>query len=103
MTRRLPAAFAVLGWLLVAAGVVVFWFANRPDGSGWTAYTGSYEPLRPGEGGAYQSVLLLEGGWAVFWTGTHVVGAGLAVLGLLVLVGLVGWLLGRRSKPSSIP
>jgi len=33
----------------------------------------------------------------VLWTGTHLVGAGLLVLGLLVLAGLAGWLFGRRA------
>ena len=33
----------------------------------------------------------------MLWTGGHLVGAGLAVLGALVLAGVGGWLLGRRS------
>jgi hypothetical protein len=33
----------------------------------------------------------------VLWTGQHLLGAGLLVLGLLVLAGVGGWLLGRRT------
>jgi hypothetical protein len=33
----------------------------------------------------------------VLWTGTHLLGAALVVLGLLVLTAVGGWLVGRRS------
>jgi len=46
---RAPLLVGVLGWVLVAAGSTVFWVADRPGGAGWTAYTGSYEPLPAGD------------------------------------------------------
>ncbi|NYJ07888.1 hypothetical protein [Petropleomorpha daqingensis] len=91
MRRALPWLLAGAGVALLVAGVAVFWLANlRP--TGWTAYTADV-PLR-----AYQSSLTLsfEGG-TVLWTGQHLLGAGLAVLGLLLLAGTGGWLLGRRA------
>ncbi len=93
MRRAGPWLVGAAGVLLLAAGVVVFAAANRgePPDAGWTAYA----PLEPD---AYASRLTLTfDGWAVLWTGGHLVGAGLVVLGLLVLTGLGGWLLGRRS------
>ena len=92
MRRALPWLLAGAGAALVVAGVALFWLANlRP--TGWTAYTSAEEPLR-----AYQSSLTLsfEGG-GVLWTGQHLLGAGLAVLGLLLVAGSGGWLLGRRA------
>ncbi|MCZ2814598.1 hypothetical protein [Modestobacter sp. VKM Ac-2984] len=96
MRRAAPRAVLALGAALCALGVALFWRANQPgsptDG-GWAAYT----PLPAGT--AYQSSLTLsfdDDRWAVLWTAGHVVGAGLAVVGLLVLSGLAGWLLGRR-------
>jgi heme/copper-type cytochrome/quinol oxidase subunit 1 len=94
--RVLPGAVTVLGAALLTAGVVVFAVANRsgaPTDFGWTAYA----PLEPQV--AYQSELTLSFGdrWTVLWTGTHLLGAVLAVVGLLVLAGVAGWLLGRRS------
>jgi hypothetical protein len=94
MTRTSWAVGGV-GVLLLVAGVGVFAMANAPGAGdvGWAAYA----PLEPD---AYSSRLTLTfGDGAVLWTGQHAVGAGLAVLGLLVLVGLGGWLLGRRSAP----
>jgi len=90
--RALPWLLAGAGAALVLAGVAVFWRANLLP-SGWTAYTSSYQPLS-----AYQSTLTLsfEGG-TVLWTGQHLLGAGLVVLGLLVMAATGGWLLGRRS------
>ena len=38
-----------------------------------------------------------DGDWAVMWTRGHLLGAGLVVLGLLVLVGVGGWWIGRRA------
>ena len=83
-----------LGVVLLVGGVVVFWIANSA-GFGWTAYTAGYAPL---ESGAYESDLQLTfSHGSVLWTWQHALGAGLAVLGLLVLVGVGGWLVGRRS------
>jgi heme/copper-type cytochrome/quinol oxidase subunit 1 len=82
-----------VGVLLLVAGVGVFALANAAGAGdvGWAAYA----PLEPD---AYSSQLTLTfSDGAVLWTGQHAVGAGLVVLGLLVLVGLGGWLLGRRS------
>jgi hypothetical protein len=87
-----PVLVAVAAWLLVAAGVATFWAATRRGGPGWTAYTGSYAPLEPGE--PVPVLFLGEGG--VLWTSMHLVGAALVVLGLLVLAALGGWWLGRR-------
>ncbi|SDX61162.1 hypothetical protein SAMN05661080_00575 [Modestobacter sp. DSM 44400] len=60
-------------------------------------------PLQPE--GAYESRLQLSFAdrWTVLWTGGHLVGAGLLVLGLLVVVGLAGWLLGQRSGRRCAP
>jgi glyoxylase-like metal-dependent hydrolase (beta-lactamase superfamily II) len=97
MNRAAPALLATLGGLLVVVGVAVFWRTNTRD-AGWTAYTGSYAPLVPADS-AYESRLTLsfDGGWTVLWTGGHLAGAGLVVLGLLLLTGIAGWWLGRRS------
>ena len=101
--RRAPVLVGALGWVLMAAGITAFWLANRPGEAGWTAYTGSYEPLQPGGSSAYESVLLLSDGWTVLWTGTTLLGAALLVLGLVVLAGLAGWLIGRRAgRPSDL-
>jgi hypothetical protein len=94
--RELPAFAAALGVALVVAGSVVFAVANRsPADLGWT----SYAPLRPRAGGAYGSDLTLTHGdrWTVLWTGGQLTGVLLVVLGLLALVAVGGWLLGRRS------
>jgi heme/copper-type cytochrome/quinol oxidase subunit 1 len=96
MRRFVPAGAAVLGAVLVVAGVVVFAVANRsgaPLDFGWTAYA----PLEPTV--VYRSDLTLgfSDRWTVLWTGTHLLGATLVVLGLLVLAAVGGWVLGRRS------
>lgn len=96
MRRRLPAVLAALGAALVVAGVIVFAVANRagtPLEVGWSAYT----PL-PAEV-AYRSdaTVVLGDRWSVLWTGAHLLGAGLVVLGLLVLTAVGGWVLGRRA------
>ncbi|WP_116452892.1 hypothetical protein [Blastococcus litoris] len=98
MRQALPALLAALGAALVVAGVAVFWRANTV---GWVGYGGSYAPLEPGS--AYESRLTLEvdRSWTVLWTGGHLVGALLLVLGLLVLAATGGWLLGRRSRRGS--
>ncbi len=54
-------------------------------------------PNSPDEPPAYQSELLLLTDGTVLWNRQHAIGAGLAVLGLLVLAGLGGWFLGRRT------
>jgi hypothetical protein len=93
--RALPWTVAAAGVVLVAAGSVVFLVANRaPVGDfGWAAYA----PLEA-EASAYESRLTISSGdgFAVLWNGTHLLAAGLLVLGLLVLAALGGWLLGRR-------
>lgn len=98
--RRVAAwGTGALGILLIAAGGVVFAVADRRD-RGWFAYAplGSmprrYADYGPAESG--------NGSWSVLWTGGHLVGAGLLVLGLLVLVALAGWLLGRRAGRRSV-
>jgi hypothetical protein len=96
-------AVGALGALLCAAGAAVFVQGGRsPAGGGWTAYTGSYAPLGPG---AYQSelTLMFDDGASVLWTTNHLLGAALVVLGLLVLAGLGGWLLGRRTAAGETP
>jgi hypothetical protein len=97
-----------LGALLCVAGAVVFGLANRAP-TGWTAYTGSYAPLQPAMPGryadAYRSELTLTfgDGATVLWTTDHLLGAVLVVVGLLVLAGLGGWLLGRRTAAAEPP
>ncbi|OMQ14663.1 hypothetical protein A7K94_0214970 [Modestobacter sp. VKM Ac-2676] len=91
-----------LGTGLAAAGVAVFWLADTGHRT-WTAYSGSYAPLVPSTSGAYDSdwSVTFDAGPTVLWTGQHVVGFGLLVAGLLVLVALGGWVLGRRSASAS--
>jgi hypothetical protein len=91
MRRAAPWLAGGLGILLVVGGVVLFAVANTAD-VGWTAYTASYAPLEPSSD---WTIGFADG--SVLWTWRHAVAAGLAVLGLLVLVGLGGWFLGRRS------
>ncbi len=93
MRRALPWSAALLGGALVVGGGIVFALANgSPADLGWAAYT----PVE--ETGAYQSSLTVTfAGGGVLWAGQHVLGAGLVVAGLLVLAGVGGWLLGRRS------
>ena len=89
MSRALPWVVGALGAVLVAAGLALFALANSVD-VGWT----SYVPLDPVA--SVTGPLVFADG-TVLWTRQHALGAGLAVLGLLVLVGLGGWFLGRRS------
>jgi heme/copper-type cytochrome/quinol oxidase subunit 1 len=98
--RAVPWLVAGLGAALVVAGVLVFAAANRgPMDFGWA----SYAPLQETQS-AYLSAVTFAGG-TVVWTGQHVLGAGLLVLGLLLLTALGGWLLGvrtgRRTTPSA--
>jgi hypothetical protein len=87
--RALPWLLLGLAVVLAAAGVAVFWATNLAPvgGVGWSAYA----PLEPG--GPFPPAA----DWLVLWTGGHLLGAGLLVLGLLVLAAVGGWLLGRRS------
>jgi hypothetical protein len=91
----LPGVLALAGFGLVLAGVIVFDLANRPSHD----VGRSSAMLEPMPDGAYQSVITVTYGdrWTVLWTGGHLLGAGLVVLGLLVLVGVGGWWFGRRS------
>jgi hypothetical protein len=82
------------GTALAVAGVVVLWWA---DTARWVTYGGSYTPLVPGGSSAYESRLVLGLDGAVLWTWRQAVGAGLVVLGLLVLAAVGGWVLGRRA------
>ncbi len=84
MRRVLPAVLTALGVLLVGVGAAMF-VAGGPDG---VFYEASYAPLAIGA----ESVRA--------FSGTQAVGAGLAVLGLILLVALAGWRLGRRERRS---
>jgi heme/copper-type cytochrome/quinol oxidase subunit 1 len=91
--RAVPWLVALLGAALVVAGVVVFAAANRGlVDFGWTAYA----PLEQTQQ-AYQRAITFTDSATVLWTGQHLLGAGLLVLGLLVLIGVCCWLLGRRA------
>lgn len=94
MRRAGPLVVAGAGTALVLVGVVVFTFANSGPFGG-TRHTGSYAPLEPGAD-AYESELSLTFDGSVLWTWGQAAGAGLVVLGLLVLAALAGWWLGRR-------
>jgi hypothetical protein len=89
VSRAWPWVVGALGAVLVVAGVGLFALANSAD-VGWT----SYVPLDPAAS-ATGPLVFADG--TVWWTRQHALGAGLAVLGLLVLAGLGGWFLGRRS------
>ena len=95
MRRPLPWLTAALGLVLLGAGVVVFAVANRsPSGDfGWTAYAPLDPEVRNGE-----VTLTFDGAWTVLWTGSHLLGAGLVIAGLVVVAALGGWLWGRRSS-----
>jgi hypothetical protein len=80
----LPGVLTTLGVVLVVVGAVMF-VLGGPDG---VFYEASYAPLTIGA----ESVRA--------FSGTQAVGAGLAVLGLLVLVALAGWRMGRRARQS---
>ncbi|GAB4081489.1 hypothetical protein GCU67_18665 [Modestobacter muralis] len=102
MSRAARWPAPVLGALLCAVGVGVFWWTNASspgvDG-GWFAYVPVGE-APPQPDGAYQSELSIafdDAPWSVLWTTGHLVGLGLALAGLLVLSGWGGRLLGRRA------
>ncbi|RBY85699.1 hypothetical protein [Blastococcus sp. TF02A-30] len=95
MRRTVPWLVALVGAALLVAGVVVFAVAGHPPER--TFFSGSYEPLAELDS-AYRSSLTLGFDSAVLWSRGQLVGAGLAMVGLLVLTGLAGWLLGRRTR-----
>ena len=101
MRRVLPWLLAVLGAALVAAGAAVFAAANRDAADfGWS----SYAPLEQTERASRSAILYtFSDGTTMLWTGQHLLGAGLVVLGLLVLAGVGGWLLGRRGGRLAVP
>jgi hypothetical protein len=91
--KRLPWLVGALGVLLLVVGIAVFALADTA-GFGWTSYTAGYAPLGPDDVTADWYISFADG--SVLWTAQHALGAGFVVSGLLVLVGLGGWLLGRR-------
>ena len=98
MRRAIPWLVTGCGVVLVVAGVLVFAAANRgPVEFGWA----SYAPLQETQS-AYLSAITYSDG-TVLWTGQHLLGAGLAVLGLLLLTGRAAWLLGRRAGRRGTP
>ena len=98
MRRALPWLIAGSGAVLVEAGIAVFATAGHgPADFGWSAYA----PLEPIQGPAATYTFVDSA--TVLWTGQHLLGAGLLVLGLLALVGVGGWLLGRRSGRRATP
>ena len=100
MRRAIPWMVTGCGALLVVAGAVVFAAANRaPADFGWSAYT----PLRESRSGYLSAVSVTLSDGAVLWTRQHELGAGLVVLGLLVLTGALAWLLGRRAGRRGTP
>jgi hypothetical protein len=89
---RLRVAAAV-GLLVVLSGVATFWWTNTHPS---VSYAGSYEPSP-----AYGSTLTLQlddPPFTVSWDTGHLVGLALLVTGLLVLAGVAGFALGRRSR-----
>ena len=95
MRRFLPALVAGLGVVLVVAGGIVFAVATgsgAPQDFGWTAYA----PLSSTTDYASRLTLSFSDRWTVLWTGEHLLGVALVVLGLLPLAAVGGWLLGRR-------
>jgi heme/copper-type cytochrome/quinol oxidase subunit 1 len=96
--RAVPWLVAGFGAVLVIAGVLVFAAANRgPADFGWS----SYAPLQETDSAYLSSVTFSAG--TVAWTGEHLLGAALAVVGLLVLTGTAAWLLGRRAGRRGTP
>lgn len=78
-------AVTVAALVLVVAGAAIFVLAPTAVHSyGWTAYT----PLTSGPDFARTSYL----------TERHLIGAGIAVLGFIMLAGAVGFRLGSRRR-----
>lgn len=77
---------SVLAFALVVGGVVVLATAD-PVSFGWFAYA-------PLSGDSFSMP------WALAWTTRQVIGAALAVLGLVLGAGAAGYLLGRRAPRS---
>lgn len=94
MRRAGPVVVGGAGAVLAILGVVVFALANSAStaGLGWTAYA----PLAPADAHTSELTVTFSDG-SVLWTRQHAVGAGLVVLGLLLLAALAGWWLGRRT------
>ena len=94
MSRGPAWAVVILALVLVAGGVVLFVMGNQPADVGWTT-----RGPGPGSSDAYRSSLELtfDEPPGVYWTRTSALGAGTALLGLLVLTGMAGWGAGRRS------
>jgi len=98
MRRALPWLVGSLGVVLVEAGIAVFAAANRqPTDFGWSAYA----PLQPTQ--TTLDTYTYADGAIVLWTGEHLLGAGLLVLGVLVLTGVGAWLLGHRAGRRATP
>ena len=98
MRRALPWLLGGLGAVLVEAGVAVFASANRsPTDYGWS----SYAPLQPLQNP--RATYTFVDTATVLWTGQHLLGAGLLVLGALALTGVAGWLLGHRAGRRETP
>ena len=96
--RALPWTAGGLGAVAVVGGAVLFARAGEAGPTGWFASA----PLSTARSPAYTSTLELSfdaGPQVVLWSGQQTLGAGLVVLGLLVLAALGGWLPGRRRRP----
>jgi heme/copper-type cytochrome/quinol oxidase subunit 1 len=97
MRRALPWIVAALGVVLAVAGIALFAAANRgPADFGWAAYG----PLQPTQSTVTYT---FADNATVLWTGQHLLGAGLLVVGLLLLTGVAGWLLGWRAGRRTAP
>jgi hypothetical protein len=92
---------AGLGVVLVFTGIAVFAAANTgPADFGWT----SYAPLEPQVPDPFAtSTFVSATDWTVLWTSGHLLGAGLVVVGALLLAAVGGWLLGRRTGRRATP
>ena len=98
MRRGLPWAAAGLGIALALSGLAL---VLTSDAEPVTVYTGSYSPLDAETLDEYRSVLELTYDGTVSWTVAQLVGAGLLVVGLLLLSAVGGWVAGRRSRPGT--
>jgi hypothetical protein len=99
--RVLPGIVAALGVVLIFTGIAVFAAANRtPADFGWSGYA----PLEPQAPDPFATRTFVSANdWAVLWTTQHLVGAGLVVVGALLLAAVGGWLLGRRAGRRTAP